>query len=52
MPMLTAANFDPQANAGAEKLDLRASRTGISLLAPEFIFASAINLRALRAYAH
>ena len=43
MPMLAAANFDPQANPHREQLDLGESRTGISPSAPEFIFASVIS---------
>ena len=52
MPMLAAANFDPQANPHPETARSRSeSRTGISLSAPESISASAISSRASKAAA-
>ena len=49
MPMLAAANSIRKRTHTRKSSISRASRTGISLSALGFIFASAINLRALRA---
>ena len=51
MPMLAAANLDPQANPHPRSSIWRESRTGMSPSAPEFIFALAISSRALREHA-
>jgi hypothetical protein len=51
MPMLVAANFDPQANEQPENLNLERRPTGTSPSAPGFIFVWAISSRVSKASA-